>query len=79
MSKEVTRVITAEITVINTFEDLSNCLTKEEAKEKVVTSIKRSLGADSVVVTNVQDFIRDKGGANDGRCEVDQDSHRCLR
>ena len=55
---EVTRIITARITVIAKADDETQVIPKEKAAKSIIEDIK-DLGADDVVVDNVQDFIRD--------------------
>lgn len=58
--KEVTRIFTVEITAIGCVKEEEDILEKEEAAKKISRNITGLLGADAAVVTNVQDFIRDK-------------------
>ena len=60
MSKvELTRVLTLEITFIEMEENLEPFTSKEKSAEKAKNLIKNYLDADDVLVTNVQDFVRD--------------------
>lgn len=59
--KELTRIITVEITEIKkTDDDMSDVITKEEAAKGTIDMLKSNFDCDDVVVTNVQDFILDK-------------------
>lgn len=76
--KELTRIITARITVIGKASDEAHILPKEEAAKNIIEDIKDELGADDVVVDDIQDFIRDiepTGEDADGGCEMDQDNN----
>lgn len=58
--KEVTRVITAQITGINKVDDnLSQITSKDMATRVFVNGMKAISGADDIVILNIQDFIRD--------------------
>lgn len=62
--KENTRITTVQITEVERMDDATlNFLTAEETKEHykhyLAASLKEMLGVDNVVVTDVQDFIRD--------------------
>jgi hypothetical protein len=57
--KELTRIITAEITMIRKGEE-RDFRTKEESKAAWERALKRETRADDIKVTNVQDFIIDK-------------------
>lgn len=54
---EVTRIYTVEITKIDRREE-HRPLTEDEKRE-VADNLKALIRADDVVVTNVQDFVRD--------------------
>lgn len=60
--KETTRIMTVEITAIK--KSNMEMISKEEAAEIVKEGIKDTFNADDVVVTNVQDFVLDKDGAD---------------
>lgn len=71
--KEITRIITVQITDIAKVEDDFDF---EESKEKTFKTsgqiIKNLLGGDDAVVVKVQDFIRDvaeEEGADNGQAE----------
>jgi len=57
-TKEVTRIITAKITIIE--KDVQDSPTKEQLSKEIITSIKKKLGVDDVVVTEVKDFVNEK-------------------
>lgn len=60
--KEITRVITAQITVIEVLTDYDAETTvsaQEDARANITADLQKIYGADDVVVT-VQDFVRDK-------------------
>ena len=58
--KELTRIITVQFTTIDKFEDYdTEILTKDEHAKYVKDDMERLFKVDDVVVTNVQDFIRD--------------------
>ena len=59
---EVKRIITVEITVIADGDGYIPAT--EEAKQEFAEEIKDFLHADDVVVTRVQDFIKDKENNN---------------
>ncbi len=66
--KELTRIITVEITAITMTDDETKLKSKEESAETVKELIENSLGGtDNVNVVKVQDFIVDKGGESDGK------------
>jgi hypothetical protein len=59
---EITRIITLEITEVieprdTEYDDIP---TKEEAKKTLRDDLMRTFGFDDVVITNIQDFIRDE-------------------
>lgn len=58
--KELTRIVTLQITMIADVKSESAILPKEDAAERMIADIKEDYGVDDVVVTNVQDFITDK-------------------
>lgn len=57
--KEITRIVTMEVTQIVQVEDETEVMSREEAKQYIETSMKNYAGYDDVLVTNVQDFVRD--------------------
>ena len=60
--KEITRIITAQITVIETMpdDDAETIITsKEDAQVNITADLQKMYNADDVVVT-VQDFMLDK-------------------
>ena len=57
--KEITRIITVQITDIAKVNSEKDVHSKEEEAKAVAEMIKEELGVDDVVITNVQDFIRD--------------------
>lgn len=60
MSKvELTRVLTVEVTAIKKLNGEEDALSKEEAAEAIKNKIKEAFYVDDVLVTNVQDFVRD--------------------
>lgn len=60
MSKvELTRVLTVEVTAIRKLNGKEDALSKEEAAEAIKNKIKEAFVVDDVLVTNVQDFVRD--------------------
>lgn len=57
---ELTRVFTVEVTCIVKYDDnTSEVISKDRAKDKLANGIKETFMADDVVVTNVQDFIKE--------------------
>jgi hypothetical protein len=61
---ELTRIYTVEITGIMKGKE-KDIVPQDEAKVKIQNDIKEYFGADDVLVTNVQDFIREvKGNGN---------------
>lgn len=60
--KEVTRVLTVQITNIKAIEDWQVNNLAEERKEeaRAIEFVYRFLGVDNVVVTSVKDFVRDE-------------------
>ncbi|MBP3922021.1 MAG: hypothetical protein J6D27_03560 [Ruminiclostridium sp.] len=54
---EVTRIITAEITVIGDVEE--HQLLTDEQKQEMAIELKEALDVDGVVITKVQDFVRE--------------------
>lgn len=58
--KELTRIVTVEITSIVNYEKDSEICSKEKAAESVKRELLAYKDIDDVVVTNVQDFILDK-------------------
>lgn len=65
--KELTRIITAEITGVVKVENVNDVFTKEEAKKIAIDEIKKALQCDDVVITKVQDFVIDMGECNEQR------------
>ena len=61
---EVKRIITVKVTVIANGEEYIPAT--EEAKQEFAEEIKDFIHADDVVVTRVQDFIKDKEGVHNG-------------
>lgn len=59
---ELTRVVTAEITIIGQAEQMSD---KEVEGKMVAEAIKKALNADDVNVIKVQDFVMDKKEATE--------------
>lgn len=57
--KEVTRIMTIEFTTIGTVEDESQIIPKDDHVERIKTVMHELFDLDGVVVTKVQDFIRD--------------------
>lgn len=57
-TKEVTRIITAKITIIE--KDVQDSPTKEQLSEQIITAIKKKLGVDDVVIAEVKDFVNEK-------------------
>lgn len=61
--KEITRIVTAQIAIIETMpDDDADIIVKaqETAKSNIMAELKKIYDADDVVV-NVQDFLRDIG------------------
>lgn len=72
--KEITRIITAQITVIETMpnDDAETIIaSKEDAQANIKADLQKMYNADDVVVT-VQDFVRDKAGSDDFKRYVDR-------
>lgn len=57
---ELTRIYTVEITGIVCIKDEDDILPEEEGIKYISRDIKEAVGADTVVVTNIQDFIMEK-------------------
>ena len=57
---ERTIITTIEVTQI--LKDVPECFEtdKEQIKKDTIVNVKAALGADDVVVTNVQDFVRER-------------------
>ncbi len=55
---EVTRIITAEITVIGDAEE-HQFLTEEE-KQKMARELKEALDVDDVAIVKIKDFVREE-------------------
>ncbi len=67
--KEITRIITAQVTLIDRLEDEDIDVIvagKELAEESVKTTLKKLYKADDVQV-EIKDFVIDKGGAIYGK------------
>jgi putative NIF3 family GTP cyclohydrolase 1 type 2 len=67
--KEITTVITAEITVIKECKDEQADMVinhKPEELRALEKGLKRACGADDVTVAKVQYFVMDKAGGEDG-------------
>lgn len=58
--KEITRIITVEITEIVKLKDNEEYCSKDEAKRRLTEKLYQQFACDNVNVTNVQDFIRDE-------------------
>lgn len=58
--KEITRIITAEITVIAKEGEVEQLKSKEETKKTFESFIRDYCDADDCKVTNIQDFEMDK-------------------
>lgn len=71
--KEITRIITVQITDIAQVDnDSDSAETKENVRKNAGGIIKNLLGVDDAVVVDVQDFIRDiagEEGVDDGKME----------
>lgn len=59
MKKELTRIITVQITGIAKGWEAENAASPEKEKEALIKSLRKHYDVDDVVITNVQDFIRD--------------------
>lgn len=55
---EVTRIITAEITVIGNVKE--HQLLTEEENQEMATELKESLGVDDVAIVKIKDFVREE-------------------
>ena len=55
--KELTRIITARVTIINKVDERSRVT--EDGKRDVAKMIKNEFGFDDVVIYKVQDFVRE--------------------
>ena len=78
--KEITRIINAQVTIIERMNDAEadNVVSSQKDVEKYVeNTLKKHFNADDVQV-EINDFVMDKDGVEDGRCEVDQDNNGCI-
>jgi hypothetical protein len=57
--KEVTRIMTIQFTTIGKLEDESQIIPKKEHAERIKEVMHDTFHIDDVLVTKVQDFIRD--------------------
>ena len=55
---EVTRIITAEITVIGDVEE--HQLLTDEQKQEMARELKKDLGVDDVAIVKIKDFVREE-------------------
>lgn len=61
--KEITRIITCEITYVTSDENTVARPSTHEDMKAVADILKKNLCVDNVVVTNVQSFLRDEDGS----------------
>ena len=57
--KELTRIMTIEFTTIGTFENDDEIIPKDKHAEQIKAVMHELFTLDGIVVTKVQDFIRD--------------------
>lgn len=57
--KEITRIITIELTEIARINDEDEIYTRDEVMREAPTHIKKALGVDDINIVKVQDFIRE--------------------
>ena len=55
---EVTRIITAEITVIGDVEE--HQFLTDEQKQEMARELKKDLGVDDVAIVKIKDFVREE-------------------
>jgi len=71
--REITRIITVQLTdIAKVDDDFDSAETKENVKKNAGGIIKNLLGVDDAVIVEVQDFIRDIAegeGADNGKVE----------
>lgn len=71
--KEITRIITVQLTdIAKVDDDFNSEETKENVKKNAGGIVKNLLGVDDAVIVDVQDFIQDIAegeGADDGKME----------
>ena len=65
--KELTRIVTVEITTIADIENEEEIFPADIAKEVIKGRLLDKIGCDDLVVTKIQDFIMDKEGQKDGQ------------